>query len=383
MDMQKYSQYIAPLEKLYHKKPLYVKNSELEKYLVANNLHKNRDALRAFIDYYREHNSFRVVLGTFLKGGASSRTDKKKSNDIVPESGTTETRQDIPENSDDIDTCGPEYFDRFINYMKLKRYSNKTIKNYSSALIHSHRWFLEICNVPLSEITEEHALKYFLYLTDKKKYSYSMVRMHRFSIEYYFTHVLEKPLHLHFMRDIKKEQHLPVVLTRTDIEKIINTIDNQKHRLIISLLYAAGLRVSEVVELQVRDVSLEQLVLKIRQGKGKKDRITVFSEKLKQDLCNSMGSGKADEFLFTSKIRPGRKLSIRTVQSIFTTALRRSRIQKKASCHDLRHSFATHLLESGVDIRYIQTLLGHKNLKTTTIYTKVATSKLSQIRSPL
>lgn len=149
----------------------------------------------------------------------------------------------------------------------------------------------------------------------------------------------------------------------------------------IELMYAAGLRVSEIVKLRVQDVNLEELTLFVRGGKGKKDRLTVFSESLKDALRRQMEGRKVKELLFPSERGGG--LTPRTVQKVFDTAIKTSGVRKHATCHSLRHSFATHLLEAGVDIRYIQNLLGHARLETTSVYTKVRNPNLLKIRSPL
>jgi site-specific recombinase XerD len=149
----------------------------------------------------------------------------------------------------------------------------------------------------------------------------------------------------------------------------------------LALAYGAGLRLSEVVNLKVKDLSLDELTIHLKQAKGKKDRITILSEKIKDDLKNYIVGKRADEFVFTSE--RGGKLSERTLQKIFQTALKKAKIKKPATFHSLRHSFATHLLENGVDVRYVQELLGHANIRTTQVYTKVTNPRLKNIKSPL
>ena len=179
----------------------------------------------------------------------------------------------------------------------------------------------------------------------------------------------------------KKERKLPVVLSHSEVLQIAQTIQNPKHRLMIELMYAAGLRVSEIVKLRVQDVNLEELTLFVRASKGKKDRLTVFSESLKDALRRQMDGKGARDLVFPGEHGGG--LTPRTVQKVFNTALKASEVRKNAFCHSLRHSFATHLLDVGVDIRYIQSLLGHARLQTTSIYTKVRNPNLLKIKSPL
>ena len=179
----------------------------------------------------------------------------------------------------------------------------------------------------------------------------------------------------------KRSKKLPIVLSREEIKNIIEAIKNPKHKLIISLAYGAGLRISEVISLKVKDVNLEELTIHLKNAKGKKDRITIFSEKIKTDLRHLIADKNPNNYLFESE--RGGKLTERTAQKVFENALRKAGIKKDATFHSLRHSFATHLLENGVDVRYVQELLGHQNIRTTQIYTQVTNPKLKNIRSPL
>ena len=149
----------------------------------------------------------------------------------------------------------------------------------------------------------------------------------------------------------------------------------------VSVAYGAGLRVSELVNLKIRDVDLDELTIHVKIGKGKKDRISIFPEKLRPELRKLILERDFKEFVFESE--RGGKLTTATAQKVFKNALKKARIQKPATFHSLRHSFATHLLENGVDVRYVQELLGHANIRTTQIYTKVTNPKLKNIKSPL
>ena len=277
----------------------------------------------------------------------------------------------------------PQKYNEFVSSLKLRRYSFQTVKAYTSALKTVHSWLYRNYGESVDAVTPDLALQYFLYLTEKAKASYSTVRIHRFAVEYYYNIILQQTIDLSFMNKIKKGDHIPTVLTRDEIILIIKKIINLKHRLMISLLYSSGLRVSEVTNIRVSDVSLDSLTLKIRQGKGKKDRLTVFSKDLAGMIDECMDGKGPGDYLFESGYNGKDKLTVRTVQAVFKKALRNSGIRKNASCHDLRHSFASHLLETGTDLRYIQMLLGHKNISTTTIYTRVATPTLKGIKSPL
>jgi len=174
---------------------------------------------------------------------------------------------------------------------------------------------------------------------------------------------------------------LPVVLSRSEIKKIINSIENRKHKLLISLSYGAGLRVSEAINLKIKDINLEELTIHLKNAKGNRDRITVFPEKLKTDLREFFALKHTNDYIFTSE--RGGKLTERTAQKIFEIAIKKANVGKDATFHSLRHGFAAHLLENGVDIRYVQELLGHQNIRTTQLYTKVTNPSIKKIKSPL
>ncbi len=163
--------------------------------------------------------------------------------------------------------------------------------------------------------------------------------------------------------------------------EILSSINNVKHKLLIGLIYSSGLRVSESVNVKVKDFDFKNKMMRVRQGKGAKDRMTILSEKISGVLEKYVRNKKIDDFVFESE--RGGKLTERSAQKVFAKALKLSGVKRNASCHSLRHSFATHLLEAGTDIRYIQELLGHAKLETTQIYTKVTNLAIKNIKSPL
>lgn len=260
-------------------------------------------------------------------------------------------------------------------YMRLKNYSPKTVRAYCACTKSLYKYFKK----PLSEITEQE-FKDFLNNLFKKNYSSCTVNQYHATLKLIFTKIYKTPFAFNIPY-ARRDKKLPVVLSKKEIQKIFNQIINPKHKLILSIIYAGGLRISEVINLKVKDIDFENKTLVIRRGKGKKDRITIFSGKLILQLQSIVEDKESDNYLFLSN--QGGRLTTRSIQKIFKQALRKSKIKKEASCHTLRHSFATHLLENGVDIRYIQELLGHSNLKTTQIYTKVAKHNLAKIKSPL
>jgi integrase/recombinase XerD len=261
------------------------------------------------------------------------------------------------------------------NELKLRNLSTKTIKSYIGEL---NRYFLykrEDLDTPDIENIKKYLLgKYEL------GYSSRTVNVSLQAIKFFYRDVQK----LDFVIDIKhaKTPHkLPVVLSRNEINEIISATSNEKHRLLLALSYGAGLRVSEIVNLQVRDISTPELSITIRQSKGNKDRLSVIPEKLALEIEKIIICKDSNDYLFESE--RGGKLTIRTAQKIFDNSLKKTGIKKSATFHSLRHSFATHLLENGTDIRYVQALLGHSNIRTTQVYTQVTNPMLKNIRSPL
>lgn len=264
---------------------------------------------------------------------------------------------------------------KVIRELKIRNYSPKTVKSYSSYL---QKYFYYKKN-DLNNIDQNNIKNFLLNLKEIGKKPQSR-NLYLNSIKFYYQNICgyRKFINIRFA---KKSQKLPVVLSKNEIELILSNIRNRKHKLMLSISYGAGLRVCEVINLKIEDVDSERNLIHIKQSKGGKDRVTILPEKIKDDLKNLMYANDNQRYLFESE--RGGNLTTRTAQKIFEQALKRSGIIKKASFHSLRHSFATHLLENGVDVRYVQELLGHKNIRTTQIYTHVTNMALRNIKSPL
>jgi len=200
------------------------------------------------------------------------------------------------------------------------------------------------------------------------------------AIKFYYRELvgINAPFNITFA---KRPSKLPIVLSREEIGRILHVITNPKHRLLIALAYGAGLRVSEIVDLKVADIDLSEHTIHLKNAKGGKDRISVSPETLTSDIKNLIAGKAGNEVVFFSE--RGGKLTTRTAQKVFEHALQKAAIRKHATFHSLRHSFATHLLENGVDCRYVQELLGHSNIRTTQRYTHVTNPTLRNIKSPL
>lgn len=262
-----------------------------------------------------------------------------------------------------------EFKSKYLNELKLRNYSGETIKSYLNILDN----FLKFAQ----EVSNEEVKRYILKAIDEKR-STSSIKQRQAALKILFQILgKEEEFNLPFYR---KESKLPDVLNREGVRKIIEFTKNPIHRLIIQLLYSGGFRVSEIVNLQPRDIDIERNVVIVRGGKGKKDRLTLLPKSLKEDILKHLLKNSPKKFFFESNRQ--KKYSKRTIEEIVSKNSFGA-IGRKVKPHTLRHSFATHLLESGTDIRYIQKLLGHKNLRTTQIYTHVANSDLANIKSPL
>ena len=189
------------------------------------------------------------------------------------------------------------------------------------------------------------------------------------------------PNRLYRIERPRVKMKLPVVLAKEDIKRMIECTPNIKHRCIVSLLYSAGLRRSELLNLQISDIDSSRMLIHVKDAKGNKERYTLLSKNTLNDLRTYYKQWKPTNYLFESPKKD--KYSPNSVGKIVTTAAIKAKIRKKVSAHILRHSFATHLLEAGTDIRYIQILLGHSSTKTTEIYTHVAKSSFDSIKNPL
>ena len=195
-----------------------------------------------------------------------------------------------------------------------------------------------------------------------------------------YIKVFDKPIPKALDVKLRKPTTLPTVLSLKDISKILAVTKNLKHKTMLFLIYSAGLRLGELLELKLGDIDSDTMKIYVRKGKGKKDRYIMLSENVLNLLRDYYKVYKPNDYIFEGQ--NGGKYSPKSVQSVFKTALKKAGIKKKATVHTLRHSFATHLLDDGTDIRYIQELLGHKRLETTQIYTHVSSYSINKIKSP-
>lgn len=265
--------------------------------------------------------------------------------------------------------------ERLDDALTLRGYSTATVKSYITYVIN----FLSFFGPDVDTYGSNDVRQYLTHLL-RTEYSPQTVNLALNAIKFYFKHVLHQPLD-NSIRTVKKSKQLPTVLSKDEVKTLLFAVRNEKHRLLLSLAYGAGLRVSEAVHLRVSDVDTARGLITIRHGKGNKDRQTLLPAALQHQLAVLCANRPAPAPLFESE--RGGFLTTRTAQAIFAHARDAARISKPATFHSLRHSFATHLIESGTDIRFIQELLGHASLKTTEWYTHVSTRAIAGIKSPL
>ena len=262
--------------------------------------------------------------------------------------------------------------------LRLKGYSENTIRTYNAMF---KKFLKEFMGVALEEITTDQIRKFLLRMIDEQSISVSHQNQLINAIKFYYEQVLKRPRVIYYLERPKKEKRLPKVLSIQEVQLLLDQIKNTKHLAIISMIYSAGLRISEVINLKICDIDSGRMQITIEQSKGKKDRMTLLSEKILLLLREYFIVYRPKEWLFEGQ--SGGKYSTTSIQKVFQRARKSAGIRKHATVHTLRHSFATHLLEAGTDLRYIQELLGHSSSKTTEIYTHVSTRQISKIKSPL
>ncbi|WP_159021481.1 site-specific tyrosine recombinase/integron integrase [Formosa sp. L2A11] len=269
--------------------------------------------------------------------------------------------------------CPTTYLDK----LELKKYANNTVKAYVTAF---ETFINHYKTKELIQINENDIRHYILKLIQENK-SDSYINVTINSIKFYYESVLGMPNRFYQIERPRKTQKLPKVLSKSDILKIIANTNNLKHKCIVSLLYSAGIRRSELINLKISDIDSKRMLIRIESAKGNKDRYTILSYSILKDLRAYYKEWKPEKYIIEGLY--GKQYSGQSIGKIVVNAAEKAGIRHKVTPHMLRHSFATHLLEDGVDLRQIQVLLGHSSTKTTEIYTHVATTTFKKIKNPL
>ncbi len=266
----------------------------------------------------------------------------------------------------------------FINALNLKAYSKHTVRLYVNEFEHLLKL---LKNISVDTLTPERLKDYFLYCLKKYNIKESAMNSKINAIKFYFEQVLHQPKMFFDIPRPKKPLLLPKMLSKKEITKILQVTTNPKHLLILKLSYGMGLRVSEIINIKIEDINSENMLVLIRGAKGKKDRYANLPESVLEPMREYYKMFKPKEWLFEGQY--GGQYSVRSAQAVFKNAMKKAKINKTIGIHGLRHSYATHLIESGADIRFIKDLLGHNSIKTTQVYTHVTDISKSQIKSPL
>lgn len=252
-----------------------------------------------------------------------------------------------------------------------KMLQDLTIQNYSQRTIELYKWhvkaFLDFHSKPMDQITEDDIRDYLFHAKTEKQYSVSNLAQSFSAIKFLFRETLDMPLSLKALKGPKRGRPLPQVLSQTEVKQVLGSIHNDKHQMLLKLIYSAGLRLNEATHLKVTDINSQRMTIYVRSGKGDRDRYTILSKIVLIDLREYWKRYRPRIWLF-----PGRDaekpIGDSSIQKAFQRAREKASIRKEVTVHTLRHSFATHLLEQGVNLFTIKELLGHKSIKATLIY---------------
>ncbi|MGJ4748132.1 tyrosine-type recombinase/integrase [Leptospira sp. SA-E8] len=258
-----------------------------------------------------------------------------------------------------------------------RNYSKKTLKSY---FLYNRAFLRSVEKNPYS-VAESDLKIYLDRILYKRNLASNSLRSALQSFKFYYNIVIGSKFLISYSPP-KRENKIPESLSRKEVTRIIESLSNPKHKLLLKLCYGSGLRVGELVKLKGNDLDWEKKSIRIRQGKGKKDRFSLLPNSCKEDLADLLERQGKSSWIFTGQVT-NKNLSVRSAENIFTAAKKKAGISKDVSIHDLRHAFAIHLLESGTSIKMIQKLLGHVSVKTTEIYARIVDPMVSKIKSPL
>lgn len=325
-----------------------------------------------------------ILLKDFRNAFPSAKWSRTNKAWFVPDNTLYRNRLGIP-----LPEQGARYIDRmysanqiefrkFRDALQQKMFSKNTIETYLSEFA---QLLILIKAKPVSELTAQQLNSYFLYCIKKLNHSENQVYSRMNAVKCYFKLVLNKESVFDTVIRPKAPVTLPTVLSKQEIKRLFAQTDNLKHLLLLKMAYGMGLRVSELIALEIRDIDLDRKQVHIRNAKGKNDRYVNLPESILILYADYLKMFQPKKHLFEGQ--SGGAYTTRSAQAVFKQCLAKAGITKKVGIHGLRHSFATHLMEAGTDMVFIQKLLGHKQIKTTEIYARVSSKELSRVKSPL
>ena len=311
---------------------------------------------------------------------AAYRTDWRiLDSDVAEAFGFTKSAKPDPRRSSNPRLDSSRDLELIQRELRIRNYSPRTIKTYGSCV----RTFAEyFATKRLRDLSNEEIRGYILHQIEVKKLSAGSISQILSALRFVYEEVYKSPIVLGDIERPRKARQLPVVLSLEEVKALLESSGNLKHRVLLMIAYSAGLRVSEIVHLKLEDIDSQRKLIHVHSGKGQKDRYTILSDVVLDGLRDYWKAYKPQSWLFEGQ-RAGESYSVRSAQKVFENAAEKAGIRKHVSIHSLRHSFATHLLEQGTDIRFIQALLGHSSVKTTEIYTHVSRRQIGMLHSPI
>lgn len=341
-------------------------------------VHRNQKIILCLFPYKPQ------LIKQFRKDFPSAKWSRTYNSWYVPDTILYRNRLNLP-----VPEIGDNWLPRFYEHNKMeflkfrnaliqKVFSPNTINTYLSEFA---QLLIVLKNHPVDALSSDRLNAYFLYCIKKMNHSEARIYSRMNAVKSYFKLVLNKETVFNSVIRPKPTKKLPKVLSQQEVKKMFESTTNIKHLLLLKMAYGMGLRVSELIALKVNDIHLNRMQVHIVSSKGKKDRYVHFPTSLVTLFSDYLRSYQPKLFVFEGQY--GGQYSVRSAQAVFRMAMDKAQIYKAIGIHGLRHSYATHLLEAGTDMVFIQKLLGHSHIKTTEIYAKVSTKILSKIQSPL
>lgn len=353
--------------------------STIGQFVFQTGTHRNKDVI--WILFPKIQN----LIDKFRKKYPSAKWSASQKKWYLPDSHNLRSSFQLPTKTpvvkyaqNHISASNNKQLTLYIEQLKLRAYSVNTQQTYVTEFCHLLGLLKQH---PVEKLSAEKLRSYFLYCVTELKVKENHMHSRISAIKFYYEQVLHKRNMFSDIPRPKKPSTLPKVLSISDIQKLLCTAQNSKHKLMLKLCYGMGLRVSEIVNIKITDIDSKRMTVHIQAAKGKKDRYVNLPHEALLDLREYYKEYRPKLYLFEGQY--GGQYSIRSVQNVFKQGLVKAQINKSVGIHSLRHSYATHLLEYGTDITYIQKLLGHSNVKTTLTYTHVSQADLGKIKSPL